>query len=82
MEQFVAFVCNFLCAAALVGSSGNMNPETQEEGQSWISPSLKRGCLSSTCRYRITHTAEVGGETRQRVNRASVYCGANTRTHD
>jgi hypothetical protein len=30
MEQFVAFVCNFLCAAALF--NGNMNPEAQEEG--------------------------------------------------
>jgi hypothetical protein len=30
MEQFVAFVCNFLCAAGLF--NGNMNPEAQEEG--------------------------------------------------
>ncbi len=31
MDRFVAFVCNFLCAAALFGSSGNLDPETQEE---------------------------------------------------
>ena len=31
MDRFVAFVCNFLCAAALFGSSGNLAPETQEE---------------------------------------------------
>jgi hypothetical protein len=31
MDQFVAFVCSFLCAAALFGSSGNLAPETQEE---------------------------------------------------
>jgi len=31
MEQFVAFVCDFLCAAALFGSSENLAPEMQEE---------------------------------------------------
>ena len=31
MDRFVAFVCNFLCAAALLGSSADRNPETQEE---------------------------------------------------
>jgi hypothetical protein len=30
MERFVAFVCNFLCAAGLFNA--NMNPEAQEEG--------------------------------------------------
>ena len=32
MEKFVGFVSNFLCAAALFGSSGNMNPEIQDDG--------------------------------------------------
>ena len=32
MEKFVAFVSNFLCAAALFGSSGNMNAEIQDDG--------------------------------------------------
>ena len=33
MDRFVAFVCNFLCAAALFGSSANLAPETQEDGR-------------------------------------------------
>jgi hypothetical protein len=31
VEEFVAFVCNFLCAVALCGSSETLAPETQEE---------------------------------------------------
>jgi hypothetical protein len=36
MERYVPFFCNFLCAAALLGSSGNLAPETQEEGTQGI----------------------------------------------
>ena len=34
MDRFVAFVCSFLCAAALFGSSGSPTRDPQEEGTS------------------------------------------------